>query len=135
MRDLIDAAVKLRNVARALDTATSGISEANRAQLHSDVKSMETYLNRLVEEFKLSYKTISDEQRIYEKTFDRLLEAELTDRRPSAPPNEPWAAIEDLEALEEFRSNEPPSYKAEFVDALDHASAILRSEVVRISPA
>lgn len=135
MRDLIDAAVKLRNVVRALDTTTSGISHDNRSELHSNVQSMEGYLNRLVKEFKESYKTISDKQRTFESTFDRLLaERELTDPPPPPPDNEPWAAIENLKDLEEFRSDEPTRYNAEFVAALDSASAILRSEVVRISP-
>ena len=135
MRDLIDAAVKLRNVVRALDTTTSGISHDNRSELHSNVQSMEGYLNGLVKEFKGSYKTISDKQRTFESTFDRLLaERELTDPPPPPPDNEPWAAIENLEDLEEFRSDEPTRYNAEFVAALDSASAILRSEVVRISP-
>ena len=96
---------------------------------------MEGYLNGLVKEFKESYKTISDKQRTFESTFDRLLaERELTDPPPPPPDDEPWAAIENLEDLEEFRSDEPTRYNAEFVAALDSASAILRSEVVRISP-
>jgi gas vesicle protein len=135
MRDLIDAAVKLRNVVRALDTTTSGISDDNTSELHANVESMEGYLNRLVKEFKESYKTISDKQRTFESTFDRLLaERELTDPPPPSPDNAPWAAIENLKNLEEFRSDEATRYNAEFVAALDSASAILRSEVVRINP-
>jgi phosphate/sulfate permease len=86
MRDLIDSAVELRNVSRAVDQGTSGILERHLDDLKLAVTSMETYLTSLTDEFKEGYKRIADKQRIYEASFKRLLEEHNPEDRSELKP-------------------------------------------------
>lgn len=131
MRDLIDSAVQLRNVVRALDQ-TSDIRTTHRPALKPGVESMERYLNSLTDEFTTSYKAIADEQRIYEAAFDQL--------QPGVQPphNSPWDSLGKLPKLAEFlggsdSATESPVYTSDFLDPLDLATWILRSELTRLS--
>jgi hypothetical protein len=136
MRDLIDSAVQLRNVERALDQ-TSGITEDPLCDVQLAVRSMEVYLNSLIDEFKERYKPIADKQRIYEATFDRQLkETPLNDLKPDPEPpiNPAWPDIEHLPRLYEFRLAESADgdsggYERDFIDALDLATWVLRAEL------
>lgn len=133
MRDLIDSAVQLRNVVRALDQ-TSDILETHRSALRSSVASMESYLNSLTDEFTTSYKAIADEQRIYAAAFDELL------KKPhvQAPHNSPWDSLRNLPRLDEFlggsnSAKDSPVYTSDFLNPLDLATWILRSELTHLS--
>jgi len=135
MRDLIDSAVQLRNVVRALDQ-TSDILERHRPALKSGVESMERYLNSLTDEFTTAYKTIADDQRMYEAAFDRLLEKPDIAAKP--PHNSPWDGLRKLPNLTEFlggsdAAKESPTYTSNFLNPLDLATWILRSELTRQS--
>jgi hypothetical protein len=58
MRDLIDSAVRIRNVTRALDH-TSGVLEDRRSDLRAAVIHMTEYLDALTDEFQKNYKADS----------------------------------------------------------------------------
>lgn len=147
MRDLIDATVRLRNVTRALDPATSGFSNQQHVRdVELAVDSMEAYLNALTLEFRERYKPVADKQKIYEAEFKRFLEKPGTE---GPPPNLAWEEIKDLPRLAEFRdskANDNPTtasdeaaeagedviqanYGQDFIGALDLASWILRTEL------
>jgi hypothetical protein len=136
MRDLIDSAVQLRNVQRALDQANSGISALHLSDLKLAVGAMEGYLNLLTDEFKLRYKPIADKQRIYEAAFNHVLDESSPDGVD--PPNNPaWAELETLPRLGEFRGGalldgEPASYGGDFTQPLDLATWILRQELAQL---
>jgi hypothetical protein len=87
MRDLIDSAVQLRNVVRALEK-TSDILATHRPALKPGVNSMERHLNSLTDEFTTAYRTIADEQRIYEAAFDQQLKNPNV-QPPHRPPSTP----------------------------------------------
>ena len=134
MRDLIDSAVQLRNVIRAVDQGTSGILEQHLGDLKLAVASMEAYVESLTREFRDNYKPIADKQRIYEGTFDHDLEERAgPELRP--PENEAWREIEQLPMLREFLGSwpadpdHPADYARDFEGALDLATWILRSEL------
>jgi len=145
MRDLIDSAVQLRNVQRALDQTTSNISEPDRGELVGAVGTMEAYLNSLAEEFKEYYKPIADKQRIYEAAFEHFLKQTKPGATP--PDNPAWQELQGLVKLRgfrpasssEFRESESSTdesstaYKRKFIDELDRAASILRGELNRIS--
>jgi hypothetical protein len=153
MRDLIDARVQLLNVVRATDSETSGIGEVVH-DLRRAVRAMERYLEGLTDEFQDKYKGISDKQRIQEARVTGRLKA--LEKDPGAPDpyeeiadgNEAWKEItERLQAVSAFmedRGSEteaplsegqpilletPHPYTKEFVDPLDLASWLLRSEL------
>jgi len=133
MRDLIDSAVQLRNVVRALDQ-TGDLLEDHRTALRGGVASMETYLNKLTDEFTASYKAIADRQRIYEAAFNQLLEK--PDVQP--PHNSPWDSLKNLPKLKEFlggsdSAKDSPVYTRDFLNPLDLATWILRSELTHLS--
>lgn len=133
MRDLIDSAVQLRNVVRALDQ-TSDILDTHRPALRASVASMESYLNKLTDEFTGSYKAIADSQRIYEAAFNQLLEK--PDVQP--PHNSPWDSLKNLPELKEFlggsdSAKDSPVYTRDFLNPLDLATWILRSELTHLS--
>jgi hypothetical protein len=150
MRDhVIPAAVRLRNVKRALDAGTSEIQPGRLKVLRRAVASMESYLNALVEEFQQEYKRIADRQRVFEATFDRVLEeaklvgAGLRNAQSqdlAAPPNPAWNELEKLPTLKEFRGGSVSveagdgtlGYKPDFTDPLDLASWVLRAELLRL---
>ena len=134
MRDLIDSAVQLRNVQRALDQGTSGMLE-HREDLNLAVESMEWYLNSLIDEFKEQYKPIADKQRIYDRVAKLL---EQPQPGLEAPPNPAWNDIKTLPKLFEFRqpglrdADFSAKYDRDFTDALDAGCWILRSEFRRL---
>jgi methyl-accepting chemotaxis protein len=153
MRDLIDARVQLRNVVRAIDAQTSGISPDIVGDLRRAVAEMELYIRRLTDEFQLDYKRISDKQKIHEARVTGRLKALEQDPDAADPytaigeANEAWKEMTaKLSAVKAFmgESNktgdavpgaaadplvEPPTYKEAFEDPLDLASWLLRSEL------
>lgn len=148
MRDLIESAVQLRNVERALDSGTSGLPEQQLGDVHLCIRSMEKYLNALVQEFTTSYKPIADKQRVYEAKFAAEVkayeprfaaQANKATAAPSPvfaiPDNDAWQEIDKLTTLQEFREaysgqrNRGIGYQCRFVAALDFASWVLRNEL------
>lgn len=134
MRDLIDARVKLRNVARALIGGAAGISREASATLRRDVNRMEQYLERLLEEFSDRYRGISELQSAYEKRVEARNKAFATsgDDEPGESPNLPWRRIVDLPLLRDFLEQKRGLYFSDFEAPLDNASAVLRVELSRI---
>lgn len=125
MRDLIDARVQLKNVARALEAGTSGISPDRERAIISAVEAMELYLAGLTNEFSSRYKGISNAQRVYEARAKRVLD---TGSDPmTLPDNEPWEEIQGLKELSLFIAER--GYAARFVSHLDTASRQLREEL------
>ena len=145
MRNLIEARVQLKNVERALDT-TSGISAHARPGLEAAVGSMKSYLEWLNEEFEFEYKSISDEQKVYEARVEKALEQLDAASPPPAIDNQPWRRILQLPRLSRFiqMSSEGTSatagsdevdqlqYDQDFLDELDKACLILREELQAI---
>jgi hypothetical protein len=148
MRDLIDSAVQLRNVERALDSGTSGLPEQQLGDVRLCIRSMEKYLNALVQEFATSYKPIADKQRVYEakfaaeiKAYEARFAAQANEATTAAnpifaiPDNYAWQQILTLPKLQQFRhadsgeGNGDIDYRCRFVAALDLASWVLRNEL------
>jgi hypothetical protein len=141
MRDLIDARVRLKNVVRALEP--NEIKQL--AALKRYVKAMETYLQRLTDEFAASYKPISDEQLVYEARKKKALDRMQADGPAPVVENAPWRQIAQLPHLSRFIGDEPTAagdaagrdhalagdYQ-EFTDPLDRASEILRRELLTV---
>jgi hypothetical protein len=153
MRDLIDARVQLRNVVRAIDTQTSGISADIVDDLRRAVDEMEGYLGELTDEFQLHYKQFSDMQKIHEARVTGRLK--VLENDPGAPDpygeiadkNEAWKQITaNLPAIKNFIGDwsetetsspertqklpgKPSSYTKAFEDPLDLASWLLRREL------
>jgi hypothetical protein len=131
MRDLIDSAVQLRNVARALDQ-TSGI-RSSEGKLKAAVSRMTDYVDSLTREFRLNYKGIADKQAVYEVQAKRARE---TEEPVPLPHNEAWADMSRLSQLAEFLGNaSKPSldYERDFRKALEVATWILRAELRRLA--
>lgn len=134
MRDLIDARVKLRNVARALMGGAPGLSPEASAALGVDVRRMERYLETLLEEFSDRYRGISELQGAYEKRVEARNGAFATsgDDEPGQIQNLPWRRIVALPLLRDFLEQTPGLYSSDFEAPLDDASAVLRGELSRI---
>jgi hypothetical protein len=150
MRDLIDARVQLRNVVRAIDVQTSGISADIVPDLKRAVDEMEGYLGKLTDEFQLNYKEISDKQKVHEARVTGRLKL-LGSNADAADPyavigdtNEAWKEItaklsvvkgfigdwSDTETLSSAAPRCPPErYRKSFEDPLDLASWLLRNEL------
>ena len=144
MRELIDSAVQLRNVKRALDSGTSGIREQQLSGVRLCIESMEKYLNSLIDEFTTRYKPIADKQQIYEAMLTAQVKEAATalNRTFAIPENDAWLEILTLPRLKEFRdadsrqdavtttaNSRPLDYWRSFVGALDLASWLLRTEL------
>jgi hypothetical protein len=132
MRGLIDARVQLQNVARALDTGTTGIADDRRSTITESVAAMEAYLGRLTDEFRTKYKEISDAQSVYQARVANELSSLAKDEGSAdgptgLPPNTPWRKIEELSELKDMISGE--GYSSQFVTPLDDASRALREEL------
>ena len=137
MRNLIDARVQLKNVQRALKT-TSELRPDILACLQAAVGSMKRYLEWLNDEFESEYKSISDEQRMYEARVEKALKTD----EPPAFDNKPWQRILELPRLSRFIKLFPDEtgsatgedgselqYERDFIEKLDEASQILRDEL------
>ncbi len=145
MHKLIEAQVKLRNVKRALDYETAGIEDSQSLEtITSSVSSMETYLQKLTDEFQSQYKPIADAQRAYEFQISAQLKQEGIDAKSPEKGfhNQAWQQLASLTQLEDFikpfsetakcDSPKPESrYKCKFLDPLDCASEQLRKELRR----
>jgi len=135
MRELIDSAVRLRNLKRTLAQRTD--LTLHSRYLNLAITSMERYLNALLDEFKDRYKPIADKQRIYEASFSYGLLQDPPNRTP--PPNSPWEEIRTLPRMAEFRQkrtsevHQSDDYRQQFTDPLSLASWILTSELVNFS--
>jgi uncharacterized protein YaaR (DUF327 family) len=152
MKEFIAARVKLLMVLRALN-----FDERGRpiAEIHSEVKSMEKYLSKLIEEFEAQYKAVSRIQSVYEARMKLAVEAEAQRLQPKAgapatgvdppadagpddpalPANEPWIAIANYPHVKDFigplKAGETKSgYSEFFLDALDEASVLLRGALL-----
>jgi hypothetical protein len=129
MRDLISAAIQLRNVSRAIDT-TSDILHEHREKLKGAILQMTSYVDSLTDEFRRDYKNISDEQTDYD--------ANAQQARKSAKPlpsNKAWDDMCHLERLAEFlglNSQSSVQYESNFETMLDAATWILRAELKRL---
>ena len=135
MRDLIQARVTLRNVIRALDRRTEGLSEGVRITVSDYVADMERYLEKLTSEFQEYYKPIANLQRVYETnvaarlsaagdhaSVDRVFEAETV-----------WEQMNKLEQLNGLINDaETSPYRQEFEMPLDQVSGVLREELRKI---
>jgi len=135
MRDLIDARVTLRNVVRALQRRTEGLSETARSQVSAHVVSMEQYLEKLTSEFRSEYKRLSNHQRVYEARVDAGLKAtsgqESADQ--ASQPDDMWAELQKLKEVQGLIDESDSSpYRREFEAHLDEASGVLRQELRRI---
>lgn len=128
MRDLIDGRVQLRNVARALEAGTSGISPTRENAIDSAVKAMEHYLATLTDEFQSRYKEISNAQRIHEARVMKVLNA--VDDSTELPENKPWEEIQQLDKLSDFIAGR--GYEEGFGHHLDVASRHLREELLAL---
>jgi hypothetical protein len=126
MRDLINSAVQLRNVSRAID-ATNDVLDEHREKLKGAILQMTAYVDSLTDEFRRGYKNISDEQSVYE--------ANAQQARKSAEPlpsNKAWDDMCHLERLAEFLGLDSQSsvhYESNFEKMLDAATWILRAEL------
>jgi hypothetical protein len=149
MRDLIESAVQLRNVKRALDV-TSGLAQLK--DVFRCIQRMEKYLNDLIEEFTTFYKRIADKQKVSEAEFTagaKAYEASFAAQAKEAttvpnailalPDDDAWDEILlSLPNLKEFCYGDPGQgyggndYQSRFVAALDLASWVLRNELQSI---
>ncbi len=125
MHDLIDARVQLRNVGRALEARTSGITPERADDVCSAVRAMEQYLETLTDEFRAEYAAVSNAQMIHQARLAKLLES--PHESTHLPRNEPWEKIERLERLSDFLAG--TRYHKELVGPLDHATELLRQEL------
>lgn len=125
MRALIDARVQLRNVTRALEAGTSGITPERERRICTAVETMEKYLATLTDEFACKYKQISNAQRIYEARVVNLLKT--ASETTQLPDNAPWKAIRVLDHLSDFIDG--GTYSTLFEKPLDDASHRLRNEL------
>ena len=126
MRDLINSAVQLRNVTRALDQ-TSEVLNKYRPELKLAVEWMTAYVDSLTGEFEANYKRIADKQDYYEVRAKRAREG---DEPP--PENEAWDDMRRLGRLAEFlgiRSHALFCYGVDFGKTLNAATWILRAEL------
>ena len=141
MRNLIDARVQLKNVERALET-TSELRPNVLPRLRDAVDSMKRYLEWLNDEFESQYKSISNEQRVYEARIEKELKEIGLEGKPPAFDNQPWERILKLPRLSRFIELFPDGtgsmtgedgsdlqYKRNFIDELDEACRILRDEL------
>jgi hypothetical protein len=130
MRDLIDSEVQLRNVTRAIDQTSEVLTE-HRAELKGAIRQMTDYLESLTDEFRNSYKRISNEQSIHEATAKHARE----NAKPF-PLNEAWDDMCHLDRLPEFLGLDAHSaldYDRHFRSTLDAATLILRAELMRLA--
>lgn len=134
MRDLIEARVQLRNVIRALERRTDGVSETTRGAVAADVARMAQYLERLGLEFRDNYKTLSDAQRAYEQRAEVLVK-QFGEREDAGPPPAlpgfVWVEISRLPGIVDF-IGEGTAYRQAFEEPLDRASQALRQELATI---
>ena len=129
MHDLINSAVQLRNVSRAIDTTSDFLNE-HRGKLKRAILQMTAYLDSLTDEFRHGYKTISDEQSVYEANASQARQG----AKP-LPSNKVWDDMSHLERLAEFLglpSQSPVHYESHFEEMLDAATWILRAELKRL---
>jgi hypothetical protein len=135
MRDLIDSRVQLKNVQRALEGRTEGMTKDTREKVQTTVKAMEKYLDELIVEFQREYKRLSDGQRAHEEYVAASLKAWARDGS-GAPPTfatRVWDELKNLEGVRGFIGEEKGSaYETNFLIPLDAASNILRDELARI---
>jgi hypothetical protein len=106
MRDLIDARIQLRNVARALERRADGVRESTRTSVTAEVNLMAGYIEGLTHEFRDNYRS--------------LVSAE-----------QPWARIATFPAMADF-IGALTTYHRDFEQPLDHASELLRQELARV---
>jgi hypothetical protein len=129
MRDLINSAVQLRNISRAIDT-TSDVLDEHREKLRRAIRQMTDYVDSLTDEFRRDYKKISDEQSVYEANARQARESATP-----LPSNKAWDDMCHLERLAEFLGLDSQSsvdYESDFVEMLDAATWILRAELKRL---
>lgn len=134
MRNLIEARVQLRNVARALERGAEGVSHSIGEEVTLRVNQMGAYLDRLVGEFRDHYKPLSDQQRGYEERSKVMLDRFAKAPADESPPQLPafvWASLSQLPILADF-IGAGDEYEAGFEDPLDKASKSLRTEHARI---
>lgn len=136
MRDLIASRVKLLNVLRALakDPRSKWISPVN-----DSVRSMDHYLEGIVDEFQSTYKEVSDAQRLHEAKV--ALALKRLENEPAGTSvfssNEPWERLTDLPQLTDLLASNGETrghetrYRSEFVASLDKASHELRKELIK----
>ena len=130
IRDLINSAVQLRNITRAIEQ-TSEVLNGHRRELKWAIDHMTHYVDSLTHEFRRNYKRISDEQSIYEAHAKQARE-----RASPLPSNEAWDDMCRLEGLAEFlglESRSPCDYQRDFRNVLDAATWILRAELERLA--
>jgi hypothetical protein len=119
MRLFIAARVKLLKVLRALVFDERG---KPIAAIYREVKSMEQYLSKLIEEFEEKYKPVSRMKSVYEARMKFAVEVKAKrlqtsgadaapdpsagsgPAEPPLPANEPWDAIAKPSAREGFHS-------------------------------
>jgi hypothetical protein len=133
MRDLINARVQLRNVVRALEWRSDGVTDDVRREIIRRVEQMEDYLRTLNSEFVEKYKALSDQQRGYEERAKIVLERFAKDEtlKPPTLPGFVWDSLSSLTQLSDFIGS-GAIYKKAFEDPLDYASEQLRNELARI---
>ena len=134
MRDLIEARVQLKNVIRALDGRTEGVSHVSRTATIQEVEALKAYLDELTSEFRSNYKSLSDLQRMYEARATSLTEEYGKRRDNAAPPafnTLPWEQLVRLPIIADF-TGQGDHYHAAFEAHLDRASEILRAEAAAI---
>jgi hypothetical protein len=143
MSSLIDARVTLLNVGRALSSSARLCDDTFRVLTDSCGK-MSGFLYEVIRGFGVHYRDVADRQRVYHGLVEASSRNATADSPFDLPPNEAWAVIEGLTAykllsvddcdhpiLKRRRLEEPPSeYKRRFLDPLDAASAVLRSEIL-----
>jgi hypothetical protein len=134
MRAMIDARVQLRNVTRALDRRSDGITHDARTEVVRRVEQMEAYLETLNSEFIANYKRLSDRQRSYEERAKVVLKHFAEDDSGTEPPELPGFVWESVSALPELAAfiEARAAYKKNFEEPLDDASECLRDELARI---
>ena len=129
MRDLINSAVQLRNVRRAIDT-TSDFLDKHQGRLRWAIEQMTDYIDSLTDEFQDDYKKISDEQSVYEANARQAREIAMP-----LPSNKAWDDMCHLKGLTDFLhldSESRDDYKSNFVQMLDAATWILRADLKRL---
>lgn len=134
MRDLIEARVQLKNVVRAVEGRSGGVTDATRAAVVAEVTHMKSYLSQLTTEFMMNYKELSDLQRAYEARAKSITEeygGRRGDELPESYPTFPWERLLRLPVLTDF-INEGGNYQMSFEGHMDRASEILRVELARI---
>jgi hypothetical protein len=142
MSSLIDARVTLLNVGRALSSSARLCGETRQILTDSCGK-MSAFLYKVIWDFGVHYRDVADRQRVYDGLVEASSQNATADSPFDLPPNEAWALIKGLKAYELLSVDrrgdpilkrrgleEPPSeYNCQFLDPLDAASAVLRSEI------